>query len=113
MPLPLAVTLAGILLAGLITFLYLKHTLDGPSALIVVVDRRTMLLAKTRIDKAVDDGDVARAYTGLTSMIIWLRYEVQVGPRRRRLEYARELEQAELLKDQLAPAIGLPGYEAR
>ena len=95
----------------LAAFLYLRHALDGPNASITVVDRRTMRSAKTRINKAMDTGDVARAYTGLTSLITWLRYEVQTGPRRYRVEYARELEVAELTKSQLAPALGLTGRE--
>lgn len=97
-------------LLGIIGFIYCKIVMEGPKAPIVVVDRRTLRLAQRRIKQAIDRGDVVRAYAGLTAQICWLSAQLGSGPQRRRLGYARLIEQAELAKEQLADRVGLPGY---
>ncbi len=101
------------LVVFLLFFFWCRHVLEGPTAPIVVVDRRTMRLANKRIAQAINAGDAQRAYYGLTALILWLSAEIRVGPRRYRLEYAAALETAELRKRQLAAAAGLSGYTAR
>lgn len=90
------------LLLAVIGFVYFKHTMDGPGAPIVVVDPRTMRLAKERIAEAMRRGKVLRANAGLTALIAWLRYEVRTGPSRTRDGYVAELALAERQKDHLA-----------
>lgn len=77
-----------------------RRRLDGPNATIVVVDRRTYRSACRRITAALAAGDTARAHAGLVALRLWLRGEIHTGPKRRRLEYARALEQWELTAEQ-------------
>jgi len=74
---------------------------------IVVVDRRTYRSARKRVGALVEAGDLVRAKSGITAMSIWLRYEIQTGPKRHRIRYAADLEQLELLRDDLNEQLGL------
>ncbi|MDM4723492.1 hypothetical protein QTQ03_29380 [Micromonospora sp. WMMA1363] len=102
--LPLLVPAVGLALFA-VTAIFVGRRLDGPDRPIVVVDRRTYRLAQRRIEVALDDKDLARAHAGLVALRLWLRGEIQTGPRRRRAEYAAALEQWELRADQA----GFPG----
>jgi hypothetical protein len=87
-------------------FLYFKHTMHGASTkLIVVVDRRTMQLAQTRIAEAIEDGDLNRANYGLVSLMTWLHHERITGPDKYRIAYATLLKQAELTKATISPCL--------
>lgn len=74
-------------LLGLIAFTWQKLTTGAPHTAIVVVDRRTMRRALRRVNRATTAGDVQRAAAGLTELSVWLRAEIDSGPRRYRCEY--------------------------
>jgi hypothetical protein len=40
-------------------------------------------------------------------MSLWLRYEIQTGPKRHRVRYAADLEQLDLLRENLNEQLGL------
>ncbi|MET8234849.1 hypothetical protein ABZS77_29655 [Micromonospora sp. NPDC005298] len=73
-----------------------RRRIDGPGRSIVVVDRRTYRLAGRRVAEALAAGELARAHAGMTAIRLWLRSEIHTGPSRRRVEYARALEQWEM-----------------
>ena len=58
---------------------------------IVVVDRRTYRGARRKVDALVSAGELVRAKSGVTAMRLWLRYEIQTGPKRHRVRYAADL----------------------
>ena len=74
---------------------------------IVVVDRRTYRIARRKIVALMDRGDYTRAKSGVTAAMLWLRYEIRTGPKRRRIRYAADLEQIEILQDELNGQLGL------
>jgi hypothetical protein len=74
------------------------HEPDRP---IVVVDWRTYRGAQKRVSALVEAGDLVRAKFGIVAMTIWLRYEIQTGPKRHRIRYAADLGQLEILRDDL------------
>jgi hypothetical protein len=81
-----------------------RMNLDRP---IVVVDRRTYRGARKRAAMLTENGDLIRAKSGLTAMRLWLRYEINTGPKRRRIRYAADLEQLELAEEDLNKRLGL------
>ncbi|MEU7802554.1 hypothetical protein AB0B10_25170 [Micromonospora arborensis] len=95
----LLVLAGGLLLVALLAKIHSRR-IDGPDASIVVVDRRTYLLAPKRITAALDQDDLARAHSGMTALRLWLKQEIRYGPKRRRREYAHALEQWELRAEQ-------------
>jgi hypothetical protein len=40
-------------------------------------------------------------------MSMWLRYEIQTGPKRHRVRYAADLEQLDLIREELNERLGL------
>ena len=74
---------------------------------IVVVDRRTYRSARRKIAVLIDQGDYTRAKFGITATMLWLRREIRTGPRRRRVQYAADLEQLEVLEDEVNEVLGL------
>jgi hypothetical protein len=74
---------------------------------IVVVDRRTYRTARRKITALMDRGDYTRAKSGLTATMLWLRYEVGTGPKRRRIRYAADLEQLEITESEVNEFLGL------
>lgn len=74
---------------------------------IVVVDRRTYRAARQKIAALMDRGDYSRAKSGVTATRLWLRREICTGPRRRRIRYAADLEQLEILEAEVNSLLGL------
>jgi hypothetical protein len=74
---------------------------------IVVVDRRTYRIARRKIAALMDRGDYTRAKFGVTAAKLWLRYEVRTGPKRRRVRYAAELEQLEIIEAEVNALVGI------
>lgn len=89
------------------TVLYFKHVLEGPSAPIVVVDRRTMRRARHRIAAAIADDELVRAHAGLVGLLTWLDDEIHFVSTRRRVEYAAVREHAELQQEHVMRQLGL------
>lgn len=94
-------------LIALAGFIYFKVTLEGPRAQIIVVNRRTMRLAERRIPQLTTDGDLLRANATIHSLLIWLRGEIHIGPRRHRVAYASALERWELYQQEIHEELGL------
>ena len=95
-----AVPAATILVVVTLGAIVQRH-IDGPTAAIVVVDRRTYRLAERRIAQAAADGNPVRAHAGIATACQWLRHEIHTGPKRHRVRYAAELERLELRDEQL------------
>lgn len=74
---------------------------------IVVVDRRTYRSARRKIAALMDQGDYTLAKFGVTATMLWLRREIRTGPRRRRIQYAADLEHLEVLEDEVNEVLGL------
>lgn len=74
---------------------------------IVVVDRRTYRIAQRKIAALMDLGDYTRAKFGVTATRLWLRCEINTGPRRRRIRYAADLEQLEITEAEVNKFLGL------
>ena len=69
--------------------------------------RRRHLTGRGRRPLPRDQGDYTRAKFGVTATMLWLRREIRTGPRRRRVQYAADLEQMEVLEDKVNEVLGL------
>jgi hypothetical protein len=105
MLLPLII-LSSIAAAAIVFLVWCKRTMDGPTASIVVVDRRTMNSAIRRISQASDNHQWARAHAGLTALALWLNDEIQTGPRRHRREYEKLKAQTETALESVRDLLG-------
>lgn len=74
---------------------------------VVVAGRRTYRIARKKTTALMDHGEYTRAKFGLTATMLWLRYEVRTGPKRRRIRYAADLEHLEALEAEVNGLLGL------
>jgi hypothetical protein len=83
---------------------------------IAVVDERTYRQARRAMELLTatgDDADLAKASHVCHAVIVWLRYEIHTGRKRKRAERAPRLEQWELTLASLRASLGLTGEELR
>lgn len=94
-----------------IFFTYMKRWEKRGSSL--VVDDRTLKLTTKRVADYLEAGEVTQARYAMTSIVMWLRSESTVGPKRRRESRATELAYWERLRADLpAQHAELAGAEA-
>ncbi|GAB3278315.1 hypothetical protein GCM10027589_04370 [Actinocorallia lasiicapitis] len=87
---------------------YRAHHRDPRRGIVAVVDRRTYRDAARAADQLIALGEIVKAHHTIIGIELWLRGEIQIGPRRRRIEYAAALEQWQLKDEPLRLQLGLP-----
>ncbi len=74
------------------------------SRIVVVVDKRTYRKAMKRIAELEIEGDLLAVKFAMTAVITWLRTEVHIGRKSRRIQRAAELEQWEMCAERYSLA---------
>lgn len=87
-------------LGAVIAWDRLREPHRDPRRPFAVVNRRTYRDAQRRLERLLDMGEVVKALVLTMSMCGWLRQEVHVGRRSRRVWCAAELERLELRIEQ-------------